>query len=229
MFFLVRERLVINLIGKSADGVGNFPLRIEDTLNLAVKILVVLVRAAYFACNFRGIIVFDFRFGIAVFLRTGKLFFKFFVVFLPEAVFKSFLASLQYCLSVFCSSINFSPLILTRGKKPVNFLKFDKIKSFSRVKRKPTDCSVGFVLSFNASFSRRFGLLFAFDGRAFVELFFTEIADNSVTRTFSLKTAQRAVEIFVFTDSDCTHFFTLPLPHGGYLHNSRKNPNAITV
>ena len=75
-------------------------------------------------------------------------------------------------------------------------------------------CFLSKPSAFDASLTSGFGLLLSSYGRFLVMFFFTKIADDTVTRTFSLKSAKRVVERFVFSDSDSRHIHNPPSPFG---------------
>ena len=61
---------------------------------------------------------------------------------------------------------------------------------------------------FVASLSRGFRLLLFSHGRLLVMFFTAKISDDAVAGALSLETAQRAVDRFVFSDSDRRHPFS---------------------
>ena len=69
-----------------------------------------------------------------------------------------------------------------------------------------------FVRLVSASLSGSFGLLLSSYGRLFIKFLLFHIADDTVAGAFSLKAAQCAFYVFVFTNSYRGHTFHLPLP-----------------
>jgi len=67
----------------------------------------------------------------------------------------------------------------------------------------------GLLLSLvSASLSCRFGLLLSSYGRFFIKFLLSKITDNTVAGAFSLKTAQCAFNVLVFTNSYRRHSFS---------------------
>ena len=89
----------------------------------------------------------------------------------------------------------------------------NKFRHFSQTARKKTVThGYDLLLSVSASLSRGFRLLSLLDGRLLVKLLLAKVADDAVARALSLKTTKRALEIFVFSDSDRGHILYPPSP-----------------
>ena len=64
------------------------------------------------------------------------------------------------------------------------------------------------MLLVSASLTSGFRLLLSSYGRFFIEFLLSQIADNTVARAFSLKTAQCAFHVLVFSDFNRRHLFS---------------------
>ncbi len=62
-----------------------------------------------------------------------------------------------------------------------------------------------FVLLVSASLTSGFRLLLLSYGRFFIEFLLSKIAEDTISRAFSLKTTKRAFHVFVFSDSNRRH------------------------
>ena len=65
-----------------------------------------------------------------------------------------------------------------------------------------------FCVLVSASLTCRFGLLLSSYGRLFIEFLLSQIADDTVAGAFSLKTAQCAFNVFVFSNFNRRHVFS---------------------